>query len=171
MKIVLFVAMALVAIVVAMAVIGLFLPRDHVASRSRRFSVSRERVWSAIRDVARYPTWRSDVKSVDVITDPNDSAQFREHGAHRAVLFAIDVDEAPSKFVTRIADDSLPYGGTWTYELASADGGTELTITERGFVKNPILRLLSRTVFSTSATMERYLAALAVELERPPSAR
>ncbi len=61
----------------------------------------------------------------------------------------------------RIADDSLPYGGTWTFELAPAEGGgTTLTITEDGFVEPAIFRALARFVFGYHATMEGYLAGL-----------
>lgn len=171
MKIVWFVVIGLTALVALMAVIGLCLSRDHVASRSQRFAVPREVVWNAIRDVARFPEWRGDVKTVDVLSPAGGLARFREHGRHGAILYEITEDHAPARLVTRIADDSLPYGGTWTLEIASVDGGSELTITERGFVKNPIFRFLSKTVFSPTATIEKYLAALQVKLAGGPSAR
>jgi hypothetical protein len=62
--------------------------------------------------------------------------------------------------VTRIADPEQPFGGTWTFELAPADGGTRLTITERGEVYNPIFRALGRFVFGHTATIDQYLRAL-----------
>ena len=43
-------------------------------------------------------------------------------------------------------------------------GGTRLTITEDGFVKNPVFRLLSKTVFSPTASLERFLADLGAHL-------
>ena len=60
----------------------------------------------------------------------------------------------------RIADPDLPFGGTWTYELKPDGGGTQLVITERGEVYNPIFRFMSRFVFSHTATMERFVASL-----------
>lgn len=42
-----------------------------------------------------------------------------------------------------------------------------MTITEDGFVKNPIFRLLSKTVFSQSSTIERFLADLGAYLSVP----
>ena len=68
--------------------------------------------------------------------------------------------------MARIADDSLPYGGAWTIELAAVDGGTDVTITERGFIKNTIFRFLSKSVYSVTSTMEKYLDALAAKLAR-----
>lgn len=69
----------------------------------------------------------------------------------------------PGRLVTRVAD-GLPYGGTWTFELAPEGGGTRLTITERGEVHNPIFRVLARFVFGYAATMEAYLEDLAARL-------
>ena len=66
----------------------------------------------------------------------------------------------PRRFSLRIADPKLPFGGTWTYELRTADGGTLVTITENGEIGNPVMRFLSRFVFGQTSTMEGYLRAL-----------
>ena len=61
--------------------------------------------------------------------------------------------------VGRIADANLPFGGSWTYELAPrAAGQTSLTITEDGEVYNPIFRFVSRFVMGHSATINQYLS-------------
>jgi hypothetical protein len=39
-----------------------------------------------------------------------------------------------------------------------------LMITEEGFIKNPIFRFMSKTVFSTTKTLERFLADLGAHL-------
>jgi hypothetical protein len=70
--------------------------------------------------------------------------------------------------VVRIADPDLPFGGTWTYELKQEESGTRVTITERGEVYNPIFRFMSRFVFSHTATLERYLAALRARAAQQP---
>lgn len=62
----------------------------------------------------------------------------------------------------------MPFGGTWTYELEpwSADGrtGTRLTITERGRVKPPVFRFLSKHVFGHERTAVGLLEQLAAHL-------
>jgi hypothetical protein len=70
----------------------------------------------------------------------------------------------PRRLVTRVADPDLPYGGTWTFELAPEGSGTRLTITERGEVDNPIFRVLARFVFGHAATMDAYLDELPARL-------
>jgi hypothetical protein len=67
--------------------------------------------------------------------------------------------------VTRIADPHLPFGGTWTYEVAPAvGGGSTLTITENGEVYNLVFRFISRFVMGYTATIDRYLEALRKKL-------
>ena len=166
MKIVLIVLAALVGLVVLMAVIGAFLPRAHVASRTKRLAAPPERVWGLIRDLSPATSWRKDVTKIEVLPRENGRERFREHGKHGAVLYKVVEEISPRKLVTRIADDSLPYGGSWTFDLSPRDGGTEITITEDGFVKNWLFRFLSRFVFSESATIESYLDALERELQR-----
>ena len=64
----------------------------------------------------------------------------------------------------RIADPKLPFGGTWTYEIAPTAGGSTLTITENGEVYNPIFSFMARFVFGYDGTMKTYLANLEKKL-------
>jgi len=145
----------LVSLIVVVAVIGMLLPRDHIATRSRTFSRPADDVWRAVTDLDALPTWRSGITKIENMSPTS----FREHGKHGAITYAIE-DDRPGHRITRIADKGLPYGGLWRYELS----GSTLTITEEGFVTNPIFRFMSKTVFSPTKTMERYLADLAKHL-------
>jgi hypothetical protein len=62
--------------------------------------------------------------------------------------------------VARIADDKLPYGGTWTWEIEETPEGSAVRITENGEIYNPLFRFAARYVFGYSSTMEAYLRAL-----------
>lgn len=164
MKAILVILGVLVALVLVTAIVGWFLPPDHVATRTRAFAFPREVAWKVIRDVEHAASWRTDVERVELVADVGGKPGYREHGSHRAVLYAIDEDVEPSRLVTRIADPDLPFSGSWTLELVEVSRGCELTITERGRVTNPIFRFLSNTVFSTTSTIERYLDDLAAHL-------
>ena len=145
MRIVILVLGGLVALVLLVIAIGFALPIAHVATRDARFAAPPERVFGVLRDVEKYPAWRSDVERVEVLaTVP--ALRWRERGDNR--------------IVTRIADRSLPFGGSWTYELSPQDGGTRLAITENGEVYNPLFRFMSRFVFGHTATLEQYLVDL-----------
>jgi hypothetical protein len=160
--IVLYLLGALVGLVVLMALIGLALPRGHLASRTTTLVHRRDDVWRALTDLEAQPTWRRGLKKLERL----DAGRFRETTSHGAILYEVVEERAPERRVTRIADDKLPFGGRWIYELEPAGDGTKLTITEDGFVKNPIFRFLSKTVFSTTATIEKFLADLKTHLDK-----
>ncbi|HEY4307014.1 MAG TPA: SRPBCC family protein [Gemmatimonadaceae bacterium] len=161
MKWLLVIATVLIAVVLLVVIVGSLLPRDHVAIVSARVAGAPDAVWQAITDVANQPSWRSDVKRVEVLPSNDGKTTWREHSSNGAILMVIDAAQAPSHLVTRIADDKLPFGGTWDYVIAPSDGGgSVVTITERGSVYNPLFRFMSRYVFGHTATMDAYLRSL-----------
>jgi hypothetical protein len=149
----------LLAIIAVVVVVGYALPVAHVASGDVTLPQPPERVFAALTDVERYPSWRSDVKSVELLSS-SAAPRWREHGSNGDITFERMEVQAPSRIVTRIADTDLAFGGSWTYELKPEGGGTRLTITERGEVYNPVFRFMSRFVFGHTATIEKFLADL-----------
>jgi ribosome-associated toxin RatA of RatAB toxin-antitoxin module len=150
---------------VAVAIIGALMPRAHVASRTVRLGASPQRVYDTIADVSRYPEWRNDVTRVEVIsTSP---LRWKEHGSSGVITYVLRRQAPSTALVAAIDDESLPFDGTWTYDLSPDGAGTALTITEHGEVKNPVFRFISRTFFSPTATMDRFLAALGRRLTVP----
>jgi hypothetical protein len=130
------VLIAAIAIVVA---IGYWLPVKHVATRSTRLRHTPEQVWAAIVPPQR--TWKeSNVAYEEVEALP------------------------PRRLVTRIADRNLPYGGTWTYQIAPEDDGCSLIITEDGEVYNPFFRFVSRFIMGHTATLDAYLKGVKAKL-------
>jgi hypothetical protein len=128
------VVVALVALVAAMALVGSRLPIDHLATSRARYDADIDAVWSAVEaEVAG-----SDTK-VEIVER-----------------------EVPRRLMTRIPPGG-PFGGTWTFELASANG-TTLTITERGEVYNVIFRFLSRFVFGHYGMQEKFLRSVGARL-------
>ena len=155
LRILILVAGVLVALILLLIAIGYALPINHVATREASLAAPPERVFSVLRDVEKFPTWRSDVKSVEVLaTTP--ALRWRERGDND-ITFEMETVEAPGKIVTRIVDKTLPFGGSWTYALSPEGGGTRLVITENGEVYNPLFRFMSRFVFGHTATIDRYL--------------
>jgi hypothetical protein len=153
----------LVGLVLVMALVGLALPREHVAARRTRLARPPADVWRALADLDAQTSWRRGLKRIEHV----DATRFREHSNQGAILFEIVEDAPPARRVTRIADDKLPFGGRWIYELAPEGDGTRLTITEDGFIKNPVFRFLAKTVFSTGATIEKLMIDLGAHLGSP----
>ena len=150
--------LSLVLLVAVVAAIGLALPQDHVASRSVTVNRPIEEVWTAITDVQSHPSWRPSVSRVEVLNQ--EPRRWREIGRDGTLTLQAVESRPPSRFVSEIADQDLPFGGRWIYELKSTPAGTELTITEQGQVYNPVFRFVSRFIIGHTATMDTYLSDL-----------
>ena len=160
MKIGLIIILVVISIVVGMALVGLALPRDHVARTRTAFRATPDQLWTAITDVNAFPKWRSDVKSVEMLPPVSGKLAWREDGSNGKISYEQVEAIRPSRVRVRLTDESLQFGGTWTYDIAPSPGGSELTITEDGYVRNPIFRFMSRFVFGHYSTQESYLKAL-----------
>lgn len=162
MRWILILAGTLAALIALVAVIGVMLPRDHVATVTAHIAAKPEEVWATITTPAAFPEWRTDVKRVELLPTTPTGPSWREHGSNGAITFVADVWEPPKRFVGRIADTGLPFGGSWEYRV-EPDGptATRVTITERGSIYNPIFRFVSRFIMGYTGTMKGYLNALA----------
>jgi len=143
------------------ALIGSQLPKGHTASRSVFLHQSPQSVYAVVRDFASAPTWRSDVKRIEVQPQPNGPIHFREEGKNGTVNYELAEDIPNQRMVTRILDTDLGYSGKWTYVVKPENGGTRVTITEDGEVSNVLFRFMSRYVFEQTATLDGYLTSLA----------
>ena len=152
---------SLAALVALVAIAGSLLPKGHSATRRATFQHPAAEVWKAVTDIAGFPSWRGDLKSVERLPDRDGRPVWKEIGRHGTMTLEQVEAIPPKRFVGRIADKNLPFGGTWTYVLSEEKGATTLAITEDGEVYNPIFRFLARFVFGHAATMEKYLKDLA----------
>ncbi len=163
-KFVLAAVVGIVTMVLCVTVVGYLLPQSHVAALEGTFAAAPAVVFDTIADVARYPEWRSDLASVELLsTSP---LRWREHSGSDTLTFEAVETKRPDLLQVRIADTGLPFGGTWTYELTPDGSGTKVKITERGEVYNPIFRFVSRFIIGHTSTIETFLAALHRRLDR-----
>jgi hypothetical protein len=115
-------------------------------------------VFARISDPSRYREWREDVESVEMLA--SSPLRWREQAGGDVITYEAVERTPPHRFVTRIADETLPFGGSWTWELRPEGAGTRVAITERGEVYNPVFRFISRFLMSQTATMEKVLREL-----------
>ena len=153
---------AVVAVVVLIVVVvgAAMLPKAHTASRTARVAMPPETLYSLLSDVDRFPAWRTDLKGLQRRPDRDGKAAWVEDIGGMKIPMVFERMERPSLLVGRIDSRDLPFGGTWTYRIAPAPGGSDLTITEDGEVDNVIFRFMSRFVFGHTATMDTYLKHL-----------
>jgi hypothetical protein len=83
----------------------------------------------------------------------------------------VDIVESdpPRKLVSKVKETEKMFGGTWTVAIAPVDGGSTLTITEDGWVGNPIFRFVSRFLMGHHATLDRMLKSVAKQFGEEPS--
>ena len=153
--------LVVVAGVGLVAIIGVMLPRDHVAGMSATIAAAPDAIWAALVDPPGFPAWRRDVQRVEVLAPATTGACWREHGKHGAITYVVHASDAPRRLVTRIADTNLPFGGEWEYLIEPADSQASIvTVVERGSVYNPLFRFVSRFLMGHTSTIDAYLRAL-----------
>lgn len=164
MRAVLIAIVALVGLVAVLVAWGWLLPVGHVATVRARFARPPAELYRAIVDVAGAAAWRSGLRRVEVLSAPGAPLQWRETGKNGTISFVAEEAIPPRRFVSRIADPKLPFGGRWILEIRPAGEGSELTVTEAGEVYNPVFRFMSRYAFGYYGSLEQYTRDLGAHL-------
>ena len=157
MRYLLIAAAILGALVLLVLAIGWSLPVRHTAANEVTINTAAGSLYNLITDVERYPQWRSSVERTERLPDSAGKTRFREVGSNGTILYEMESAEPNRRVVARIADRSLPFGGSWTYELIPRGDPTTLRITENGEVYNPLFRFVSRFVMGHTRTIDTYL--------------
>ena len=161
LRIIIGIVVAIVAIMGVVALLGSRLPVGHVASRSAVIGAPADVVFHTMTDFMSGPTWREGLKTVVVSTDSATGHQrFVEDSKMGKMTMEVEQLVPPTRFVTRIVDEGLPYGGAWAHALEAHGNTTKVTITEHGEVYNPIFRFISKYIMGHTGTMDAYLVDL-----------
>ena len=152
----------LVALAIAVFIVGAMLPADHVAIGSIVIHQPPESVWQIITDHANEPKWRKNVKAIERLHNRNGHEVWQETDQHNNKLAFETVEAVPPKKLVRqiVADENAPFTGRWEIELTPVPGGTNVQITERGTVRNKFFRFLSQFVIGHTMTINDYLKSL-----------
>lgn len=139
---------------------GMTMPRDHVVASRIQLTASRDTVWAVLRAFGNYPKWDSDFKS----SVRGKSRSGREVWVQDVGGMTMSVEfksvQAPSRMITEVVtDEKSAWGGVWTYDLVANGSGTEVTITEDGWIKSPFFRVMMKAM-GTHSTMDGVLKHL-----------
>ncbi len=159
----------IVAVVVLLAglaaLIGAMLPLRHHGTHKARYRVSPEALYAVL---AGPPDWRTGVKNFGALPDEGGRKRWWEQDSHgQKVTFEMVEDAPPRRLAVRIADGRLPFGGTWTFDISPADGGSELRISEDGEIYNVMFRFMARFIFGYHGSIETYLRDLGAKFSQP----
>ena len=154
-----------------MAAVGVMLPVKHHATRKARFHQPAAAIYAVISGPS---DWRPEVKASGPLPDANGRKRWWEQDSHGQKITFEQVENTPSRFVTRIAGGEngapLPFGGIWTVEIAPISAAeSEVRVTEDGEVYNALFRFLSRFVFGQTGTIETYLRHLGAKFGEHPA--
>ncbi len=150
----------LVLLVACVYVVGMRMPREQTVSSRIQLTAPRDSVWATLRNFGDYPNWHSDFKS-SVRGEPRSGHEVwvQDVGGMTMSVEFLEI-RPPSYLVTEIiTDEKSQWGGVWTYDVTSTGSGTEVTITEAGWIRSPFLRVLMK-VMGTHSTMDGVLKNL-----------
>lgn len=159
--------LGVLVLVGVVATVGLAMPEDHHAISSVELATPPDEVFARISDVANGARWRPSVQRVEILESVDGRQRFREHADTGPLAMEIVELVRPRHMMTRIADNDLPFGGTWSWTIEPTTRGSRVTIEERGQIYNPIFRVVSRFAIGYNATMETYLLDLAASFDQP----
>jgi uncharacterized protein YndB with AHSA1/START domain len=154
------IAALLVAVVAGSVLAGALLPREHVATSAVRLRQAPESVWAVVRDLGGVPSWWAEIESSEPVADAVGHEAWRQRMSGFSMTLLITESTAPRRLVTAIdAPPDAAFGGTWTYELTPADGGTRIAVTEAGWIGNPLYRVMAH-LGGMHRSLDGYLVAL-----------
>lgn len=151
-----------IALILIMAVLGLFISKTHTATRRVQYNQPADVVWTAIADFASYPSWRKEITETKRLDDRDGQPVWQEVRARGDVMnMQVVAFDPPRRMVTKVVDNSM-FGGTWTWEVEpTGQRLSTITITEDGEIYNPIFRFVARVFMGYRATMDGVHRALA----------
>lgn len=147
---------AIAVLVAAVFVIGMLLPVEHSVTVRRTLDADADRVWQAITTIEEFTEWRSGLTAVEPLPDKNGLRVWRETTGEGPMTFETIEFDPGQTFATRIADEDLPFGGTWTHRLERVGEQTTLSITEDGEVYSALYRFVSKFIIGHERTLNTY---------------
>jgi uncharacterized protein YndB with AHSA1/START domain len=150
---------------------GRKLPREHTIKSSIILVAPIDTVFKVIRNIDNQASWLSDVKSVRPL-----EGRPRESWEQNTVLdglISLEVTSVspPGRMVTTILnDDQQNWGGRWTYDVFTSAAGTEVAITEAGWVDPPLYRVYMK-VRGQYRSLDSFLSSLGANFGEPVTPR
>lgn len=150
---------------------GRGLPRDHVATSSITLVAPTDTVFTVIRNIGAQRDWWPSVKSIERIQGAPRESWRQDMGAAGTIEVEIGEVVPGRSMETHILNaEEQGWGGSWYYEVRSSASGTEVVITEEGWIASPIFRTIMKTL-GTHRTLDSYLIALGGHFGEPVNPR
>jgi uncharacterized protein YndB with AHSA1/START domain len=148
--------------------VGSLLPRTHRAASRIRLRHPPEMIWAVVRNLESVPGWWAEIRKSERLSDQVGQERYRQTLGNSVDMTLVVAESVPGRLL-RTTIDAPPgaaFGGSWIYELKPAPEGTELRVTEEGWIGNPLFRVMAR-VMGYHRTLDSYLTALARRFGEP----
>ncbi|TGN19211.1 LIC10604 family protein [Leptospira idonii] len=143
--------------------VGSGLPQAHTVSLSTELPLTPDKLYPKLRNFREFPSWQKNLESVEPVSE----ISWKEKDTSGdTITYAIVKEEPNRMFETKIMDEDLPFGGSWTFEISETKDGSRLTITENGYVYSPIFRFVAHYVMGNDSSIKTYLEYLNSALNR-----
>lgn len=162
---------ALLLLVIFILAVGFALPSTHTAIVRADYKAPPESIYAAVTAVKDGPSWRSGLDSVKILPAANGRTKWTEYAEWGNLTMVMEEAKPVSRVVTRIADTSQGFGGSWTFLIQPNGSGSTLTLTENGEIYPPVFRFMSKFVFGQYTSLETYAANLARKFGETPRMR
>ncbi len=147
-------------LVVLVFLYGMTLPRQHRASSAITLAAPPDSVWAVVSDLGALLGHWKELELARRLPDRDGKAVWEQVAGGFAMTLIVEEATPPSHLVTRIdAPPDAEFGGRWLYDLVPAGGGTRVRVTEDGWVRNPLFRVILRAT-GEHRTLDGYLEAL-----------
>lgn len=159
-------------------VVGLLLPEEHTVSRSATLHTTADKIWSLLTHVQDYPSWQPTLDRIEYTREENVAEQqvvYVEYTKRNKRITTV-VDAAGRRILSRMTEEDSTstntannstlkhkptFIGTWTFDIREEqEGNVIITITEKGVITRPMVRLLHLTLLGFHRRIDRFLKDL-----------
>jgi hypothetical protein len=160
-----------ILLIAAAILIGLTLPAQTEHTRTIILQQKPETVFAVLTDVKKLPEWNRNMRKIEVLP-PIDGKQATKQTFKGGMTMVVVTAQSssPNLLVREIREGSGPFGGSWTYEIWSKTGGTEVALKERSEINNPFFRVMVK-IFGPTKYMDEHLIDLGKRLGETASPR
>jgi|ETNmetMinimDraft_26_1059896.scaffolds.fasta_scaffold71068_2 hypothetical protein len=155
-----FIACIPLVVLLAVMVIGRFLPRKHIVTRRGQYRASPEALWEAMTDHREMNQWRSDISRVLRAKGKGDLPAWQEVGRFTKRAVKVTTSRPPYRLNAEIINGVVPMRGHMRFHIKPSGGGALLTITEEAEIPSPLFRFAARYLIGLHSPLDLRLVAL-----------
>ncbi len=134
--------------------------KARIAQKTVYFTSDIKKVWDIVTNNSDY-AWRSDIKSVEILSDGNEWLEYYDNG--KFTKFILKKKNKYNEYVFEM--ENPMFTGIWTgYFDELESGGTKAIFTENIFIKNPLIKVISYLLWDLKGIQAVYIRDLKTKL-------